>query len=184
MQPRPEPGKWLWFFPLGGNGTCGTSGWRAGWGRGRAWGQLEVPRNPAFCAHTLCAPLCFLARVGTARRDCGCWGIFHPHCGVAITWVPGASLSNWLFLMAGASFSVLEDGFFLFAWVFLPHGETLLTWGILPFPGRWMGILGSAHSLCSGSVAPGVGMICDAGVLLGEPPLGLPGRALPPGVYA
>lgn len=76
---QPEPGKWLWLFLLGGNRTCGTSGWRVGRGRGQTWGQLEVPEHLAFLAHMLCIPLCFPARMSMARRYCGCcWGVFRP----------------------------------------------------------------------------------------------------------
>lgn len=74
---QPEPGKWLWLFLLGGNRTCGTSGWRVGRGRGQTWGQLEVPKHLAFLAHMLCIPLCFPARMSMARRYCSCcWGVF------------------------------------------------------------------------------------------------------------
>lgn len=165
--------------------------WRQG--RGRAWGWLEVPRHPLFLAHTSvppCASLLAWVRPGGAAAAVR--GYSPRRCGVAVARVPGASLRNWLFLMAEASSLVLGAGFVggLVLFCFLPHGETPLTWGALPLPRQWVHWGLHTHPVpdlqCLGwgwHVAAG----CWAhlvGCCLGGPRLGLPGRALPPGVCA
>lgn len=118
--------------PVKGNGTCGTSGWRAGWGRGQAWGRLEAPRNPAFPVPR-CASLLAQAQPGATAAALGG---FPPHCGLAVVWVPGSSLRNLLFLMASHLLQCQElDLIFFF---FLLRGETPLTWAVLPLPGQWV----------------------------------------------
>lgn len=86
--------------------------------------------------------------------------------------------------MAGASSSVLGAGWgFFVVWFviclglvffFLPSSKTLVTALVCPASSQAMGALESAHTSHSGSVVPGLGMACDAGVpcrvLLRVPP--------------
>lgn len=65
-------------------------------------------------------------------------------------WVPGASLRSLLFLMAShLQCQELDLIFFFFTpwWNIVDLGCPVPSWAV--------GALGSAHSLCSGSVVPG-----------------------------
>lgn len=101
-------------------------------GKGPSLGTAGSAQKPGFS----CAPLCFPARTGTARSNCGCsWGIsptLRSGCSVgARVLSQEPSLSHGF-----PSSSVSGTGFNFF--FFLLRGETPLTWAVLPLPGQWV----------------------------------------------